>query len=138
MKITTIGLDIAKSIFHLYAVNTMGQFVNKKQLKRTQLLRYFARLEPCVVAMGRITPLRPVKNTDIETHLVHRCSNNRHRLDIGNSEFRLHARDFFQVTNRVVHRQLQLVLGQVFSAGEVNDTRARQALIIILQAVSQR
>ena len=51
MKITTIGLDIAKSIFHLYAVSQMGRFVNKKQLKRAQLLRYFARLEPCVVAM---------------------------------------------------------------------------------------
>ena len=51
MKITTIGLDIAKSIFHLYAVTKMGRFVNKKQLKRAQLLRYFARLEPCVIAM---------------------------------------------------------------------------------------
>jgi transposase len=51
MKITTIGLDIAISVFHLYAVNKMGRFVNKKQLKRAQLLRYFARLEPCVIAM---------------------------------------------------------------------------------------
>jgi transposase len=51
MKITTIGLDIAKSIFHLFAVNQMGRYVKKKQLKRAQLLRYFAQLEPCVVAM---------------------------------------------------------------------------------------
>lgn len=51
MKITTIGLDIAKSIFHLYAVNKMGRFVKRKQLKRAQLLAYFARLEPCVIAM---------------------------------------------------------------------------------------
>ena len=34
MKITTIGLDIAKSIFHLFAVNKMGRFVKKRQLKR--------------------------------------------------------------------------------------------------------
>ena len=34
MKITTIGLDIAKSVFHLYAVNKMGRFVKKKQLRR--------------------------------------------------------------------------------------------------------
>jgi len=51
MKITTIGLDIAKSIFHLYAVSKMGQFVKKKELKRKQLLAYIARLEPCLIAM---------------------------------------------------------------------------------------
>ena len=51
MKITTIGLDIAKSVFHLFAVNQMGRYVKKKQLKRAQLLRHFAQLEPCVVAM---------------------------------------------------------------------------------------
>ena len=51
MKITTIGLDIAKSVFHLYAVNKMGRYVHKKQLKRRQLLQYFAQLESCVVAM---------------------------------------------------------------------------------------
>lgn len=51
MKITTIGLDIAKSIFHLYAVNKMGRYVKRKQLKRHQLLQYLARLEPCLIAM---------------------------------------------------------------------------------------
>ena len=51
MKITTIGLDIAKSIFHLFAVNKMGKFVKKKQLKRKQVLAYFAKLEPCLIAM---------------------------------------------------------------------------------------
>lgn len=51
MKITTIGLDIAKSIFHLYAVSKMGRFVNKKQLRRKQVLAYMANLEPCLIAM---------------------------------------------------------------------------------------
>ena len=51
MKITTIGLDIAKSIFHLFAVNPMGRFVKKKQLKRKQVLSYTANLEPCLIAM---------------------------------------------------------------------------------------
>ena len=51
MKITTIGLDIAKSVFHLHAVNKQGRCVKKKQLKRQQLLPYFAQLEPCVIAM---------------------------------------------------------------------------------------
>lgn len=51
MKITTIGLDIAKSVFHLIAVNHVGRFVKKKQLKRQQVLAYFANIEPCVIAM---------------------------------------------------------------------------------------
>jgi transposase len=50
-QITTLGLDIAKSIFHAYAVNRVGRLVKKKQLKRAQLRRYFAQLEPCVVVM---------------------------------------------------------------------------------------
>lgn len=51
MKITTIGLDIAKAIFHLVAVNHQGKPVKKQQLKRKQLLVYFAQLEPCLIAM---------------------------------------------------------------------------------------
>ena len=51
MKITTIGLDIAKSVFHLVAVNQVGRFIKKKQLKRKQVLAYTARLEPCTIAM---------------------------------------------------------------------------------------
>lgn len=51
MNITTIGLDIAKSIFHIYAVNRVGRLVKKKQLRRKQLLRYFANIDPCLVVM---------------------------------------------------------------------------------------
>ncbi len=49
MNITTIGLDIAKSIFHYYGVNEVGKLVKKKQLKRKQMLSHFAKLEPCLV-----------------------------------------------------------------------------------------
>jgi len=51
MKIATIGLDIAKAIFHLFAVNKTGRLVKKKQLKRGQVLAFMANLEPCVIAM---------------------------------------------------------------------------------------
>lgn len=50
-KITTIGLDIAKSVFHLYAVNPEGRYIRKKQLKRKQVLAYMANIEPCLIAM---------------------------------------------------------------------------------------
>lgn len=51
MKITTIGLDIAKAIFHLVAFNHQGKPVKKKQLKRQQVLAYFAKMERCLIAM---------------------------------------------------------------------------------------
>ena len=51
MKITTIGLDIAKTVFHLFAVNGAGKMVKKKQLKRMEVLKYLSQLESCVVAM---------------------------------------------------------------------------------------
>ncbi len=51
MKITTIGLDIAKSVFHFYAVNKMGRLIKKKQLRRKQVLATMAKIEPCLIAM---------------------------------------------------------------------------------------
>lgn len=50
-KITTIGLDIAKTVFHLYAINQMGRFLKNKQLRRKQLLAYMANLSPCLIVM---------------------------------------------------------------------------------------
>ena len=51
MKITTVGLDIAKSVFHFVGVNQAGKLVRKKMLRRKDLLQFFARLEPCLVVM---------------------------------------------------------------------------------------
>ena len=51
MEITTVGLDIAKSVFHLVAVNRTGRFVKKKQLRRKQVLAYTTRLECCTIVM---------------------------------------------------------------------------------------
>ena len=51
MKTTTIGLDIAKSIFHLVEINHTGRLLRKKQLKRKQLLSYFAKHEPSIIVM---------------------------------------------------------------------------------------
>jgi len=51
MKITTIGLDIAKTEFHLFAVNREGRLVKKKQLKRKALLAHITKFEPCLIVM---------------------------------------------------------------------------------------
>jgi len=51
MDITTIGLDLAKNIFHLVGFNQRGKEVKKRMLRRNQVLRFFAQLPPCLVCM---------------------------------------------------------------------------------------
>lgn len=51
MNFKTIGLDIAKSIFHLICLDQYGNQLFKKKLRRSQLLSYFANLEPCIIAI---------------------------------------------------------------------------------------
>jgi transposase len=51
MQITTIGLDLAKSVFQVHGVDTTGQVVVRKLLRRSQMLPFFAKLPPCLVGM---------------------------------------------------------------------------------------
>ena len=51
MKISTIGLDLAKSVFQVHAINGAGEVVVRKALRRSQLLPFFARLSPSLVGM---------------------------------------------------------------------------------------
>ena len=50
-KISVIGLDLAKNVFQVHGINEDGEIVVRKQLTRRQVLRYFARLEPCLIGM---------------------------------------------------------------------------------------
>lgn len=51
MKITTIGLDLAKNVFHLVCFDNRFKEHSKRMLKRHQVLKYFANLPACSVAM---------------------------------------------------------------------------------------
>ncbi|CAD6563492.1 IS110 family transposase [Paraburkholderia sabiae] len=51
MKITTIGIDLAKSVFAVHGVNEHGRAVLKKVLKRDQMLPFFANLPACVIGI---------------------------------------------------------------------------------------
>jgi transposase len=51
MKITTIGIDLAKNVFQVHGVDARGQTVLKKQLKRDQVTSFFIQLEPCLIGM---------------------------------------------------------------------------------------
>lgn len=51
MKITTIGLDLAKNVLQVQGVDSQGHAVMRKQLRRRGVLPYIAKLEPRVVGM---------------------------------------------------------------------------------------
>ena len=51
MEITTIGLDLAKSVFQLHAVDANGDVVWRKKLRRTALLDALAKIPPCLVGI---------------------------------------------------------------------------------------
>jgi transposase len=49
--ITTIGLDIAKSVFQVHGVDAGGQVIVRRQLKRRYILAFFQKLSPCLVGI---------------------------------------------------------------------------------------
>ena len=51
MKMTTIGIDLAKNVFQVHGVEAHGKAVLRKQLKRKDVLSFFANLEPCLIGM---------------------------------------------------------------------------------------
>ena len=51
MKITTIGIDLAKSVFQVHGVDARGHVVVRKQLRRDQMAAFFANLPACLVGM---------------------------------------------------------------------------------------
>lgn len=51
MKITTIGIDLAKTVFQVHGVDERGKVLLRKQLKRKDVAGFFANLEPCLIGM---------------------------------------------------------------------------------------
>jgi hypothetical protein len=49
--VTRVGLDLAKRVFQVHAVDAKGEIVVVRRLTRNQLVPFFAALPPCVVAM---------------------------------------------------------------------------------------
>ena len=51
MKITRVGLDIAKQVFQVHGVDEHGKVRGRKQLARTKVLEFFAQLPPCLIGI---------------------------------------------------------------------------------------
>src|SRR5476651_476284 len=51
MKITSVGIDLAKNVFQVHGVDERGKTVLRKQLRRTQVAVFFGNLPPCLIGM---------------------------------------------------------------------------------------
>ena len=50
-KLSVIGLDLAKNVFQVHGIDAEGEVVVRKQLRRSEMHRYFARLTPCLIGL---------------------------------------------------------------------------------------
>jgi len=50
-QVTTIGLDLAKTVFQVHGVDAAGMVLVRRSLRRRQVLAFFGRLPRCVVGM---------------------------------------------------------------------------------------
>jgi transposase len=50
-KVSMIGLDLAKHVFQVHGVDERGAMVVRRRLRRSEMVKYFARLEPTIVGM---------------------------------------------------------------------------------------
>ena len=51
MNITEVGIDLAKLVFQVHGVDARGKVALRKQLKRHQVVAFFAQLAPCLIGM---------------------------------------------------------------------------------------
>jgi transposase len=51
MEVSTIGLDLAKNVFQVHGIDSVGEVVVRKTLHRTQMRRFFEQLDPCLVGI---------------------------------------------------------------------------------------
>ena len=50
-KVTTLGIDLAKTVFQLHGVDLTGKFVWRREVRRAQLMKIVAQLEPCLIGI---------------------------------------------------------------------------------------
>lgn len=51
MKVTLVGIDLAKSVFQIHCADEIGRPVVRRKLRRNQVIGLFSKLQPCLVGM---------------------------------------------------------------------------------------
>ena len=49
--ISTIGLDLARNIFQVHGIDSLGNILVRRRLRRGEVLRFFETLPPCLAGM---------------------------------------------------------------------------------------
>ena len=53
--ISTIGLDLAKNVFQVHGIDSLGNILVRRRLRRDEVLRFFETLPPCPVSYTHLT-----------------------------------------------------------------------------------
>ena len=53
-EVSTIGLDIAKSVFQVHGVGDAGAVVIRRRISRAKVLEFFGGLSPCLVGIEAV------------------------------------------------------------------------------------
>ena len=64
--VTTIGLDIAKSVFQIHGVDAAGNVIVRRQLKRRYVLAFFQKLPPCASSASKPARRRIIRHASSE------------------------------------------------------------------------
>jgi transposase len=51
MNVTTIGLDLAKTVFQIHGIDSTGDVIIRRSLRRRQMLPFFSTLAPCLIGL---------------------------------------------------------------------------------------
>ena len=51
MQVSTIGVDLAKNVFQVHGVDSVGKVVITRQLRRKQVIDFFSKIPACLVGM---------------------------------------------------------------------------------------
>jgi transposase len=49
--VVTVGLDLAKNVYQVRAIDAESKVLIRRQLRRSEVLKFFAGLGPCLVGM---------------------------------------------------------------------------------------
>jgi transposase len=73
-QITTIGLDIAKTVFQVHGVSASGEVVVRRRLRRSEVVGFFTKLPRCLVGIEACATAHHWARTLIELgHKVRLC-----------------------------------------------------------------
>ena len=136
--ITTIGLDIAKSVFQVHGVDAEGNVVIRRQLKRRYVLAFFEKLPPCLVGIEACASAHHWSRELRACLTLHRARHLfiRQQTSVINA-IRAHLAEF-GIVAPVGRHGVEQLLGVVSDAGDKRLPDVARACIAALGAQLQR